>query len=136
MIKKVGGVYSLRLTTSDRKTFTISNQYVQNTGHIEDKSAAYAMFVRVLHMHLKEKSRARFNCKKVFYVRDRNKVLLVFLLFGISYLIDFMGIKLFHPIIHGLALSGIALLLIAVSEKNKGIENSSGKEIPREYLPI
>ena len=136
LIKRPGGVFSLRFTTIENKSFTISNKYVHPSGHIEDKSPAYSMFVRVLHMHLKEKSKARLSCRKVFHIPDWQKLAIILLLFGISYLLDYMGVKLFHPAIHGAALSAIALLIITVSEKNKAFENSSCKEIPREFLPV
>jgi hypothetical protein len=136
LTKRAGGLYSLRFTTIDNKSFTITNKYVHPTGHIEDKSAGYAMFVRVLHMHLKERSKAQITCRKVFHIPDWQKLVIVTLLFGISYLLDFMGVRLFHPAIHGAALSAIALLVITLSEKNKGVENPSVREIPREFLPI
>jgi hypothetical protein len=136
LTRRTGSLFSLRFTTIDNKSFTITNKYVHSTGYIEDKSPAYTMFVRVLHMHLKEKSKAQFTCRKIFHIPDWQKLAIVVLLFGISYLFDFMGVKLFHPAIHGAALSAIAILVITVSEKNKGIENPSIRGIPRDYLPV
>ena len=136
LTKRAGGWFTLRFTTIDNKSFTITNKYIHPTGHAEDKSPAYSMFVRVLHMHLKEKSKAQITCRKEFHVPDWQKLLIVVLLFGISYLLDFMGVRLFHPAIHGAALSAIALLVITLSEKNKAVENSSVREIPRDFLPV
>lgn len=136
LTKRMGSLYTLRFTTIDNKTFTITNKYVHATGHIEDKSAEYSLFVRVLHMHLKEKSKAQISCRKEFHMADWQKLAVVILLFGISYLLDFMGVRLFHPAIHGAALSAIALLLITISEKNKSVENLSVREIPKDYLPF
>lgn len=135
LIKEDKGVYQLQFTTVDKKTFTISNRYIHASGHAEDKSPAYSMFVRILYMHLRAKSKARLTCRTTFHIPDWQKTLIVLLSFGISYLLDFTGTKLFHPAIHGVALSAIALLAIALSEKNKAIENSSSREIPREFLP-
>ena len=135
LTKKTGGLYSLRFTTIDNRSLTVTNKYIQSTGHIEDKSPAYTMFARVLHMHLKEKSKAKISCRKVFYIPDWQKLAIVLLLFGISYLLDLMGLKFFHPAIHGVALSAIALLIIILSEKNKVTKNSTSQEIPSEFLP-
>lgn len=136
LTKRAGDLYTLRFTTIDNKSFTITNKYIHSSGLVEDKSFAYAMFVRVLHMHLKEKSKARITYRKVFRIPDWQKLSIVVLLFGISYVLDFMGVKLFHPAIHGVALSAIALLIITLSEKNKAIENFTSQEIPREFLPV
>lgn len=133
--KRSDGFYSIDLRTIDKSSYTISNRYFDPTGDIEDKSASYAMFVRVLHMHLRQKSEAKIMCMKNAYIPDWQKLLLVGILFGISYLLDFLGFKLFHPAIHGVALSGIALLLVAVSEKNRMVEDYLLGEIPHEFLP-
>jgi hypothetical protein len=135
LTKRSGDFYSLQITTSDKRVFNVSNRYIESSGHSEDKSVAYSMFVRVLHMHLKTKSRAQINCRKVFHIPEWQKILVVLLLFAISYLLDFIGARLFHPAIHGVALSAIALLIITLSEKNRAIENFSSKDIPREFLP-
>lgn len=136
LIKRAGGIYAIHFTTIEKKSFTISNKFVHTGGYVEDKSAGYSMFVRVLHMHLKEKSKAQLSCRRVFHIPDWQKLLVVGLLFGISYLLDFMGVRLFHPAIHSTALSAIALLLIIVSEKNKAYENFACKDIPKEFLPV
>jgi uncharacterized membrane-anchored protein len=135
LIKGVKGLYRLQFITVDKQAFTISNRYIHSTGKAEDKSTGYSMFVRVLYMHLKSKSKARITCRTSFHIPDWQKMLVVLFSFGISYWLDFMGAKLFHPAIHGVALSAIALLIITLSEKNSGAENPSSTEIPKEFLP-
>ena len=61
--------------------------------------------------------------------------MLVALMFGLSFYIDYMGFKLFHPIVHGVALSGIALIGIFIMERNRSFENNLRGEIPAEFLP-
>src|SRR6185436_15847520 len=52
LTRRASGAYSLQFSTVDKRNFTISNRYIHDSGHVEDKSAPYSMFVRVLHMHL------------------------------------------------------------------------------------
>jgi hypothetical protein len=127
--------YTIELRTIDKNFYVISNTYFHSNGEVEDKSASYAMFVRVLHFHLRQKSKAQFKCVRNFRVPDWQKLLLVVVLFGISYVLDYMGYKLFHPAVHGIALSGIALVIVALSERNRGIENSMRGDIPTDFLP-
>jgi hypothetical protein len=133
--KRSDGFFSIDLRTIDKSSYTFSNRYFHTSGDVEDKSASYAMFVRVLHMHLRQKSKAKITCLKNVYIPEWQKLLLVVILFGISYLLDFLGFKLFHPAIHGVALSGIALLIVMISEKNRMIEAYPKGEIPHEFLP-
>jgi hypothetical protein len=135
ILKGSDGFYAIELKTIDKNIYTLSNRYFHPSGEIEDKSASYSLFVRVLHMHLREKSKAQFKCVKNIHVPEWQKLLLVVVLFAICYLLDYLGYKLFHPAVHGIALSGIALLLVTISEKNRSFENFMRGDIPPDFLP-
>jgi hypothetical protein len=134
-ISKGLGVYSVVITTLDDHQYTIGNRFIHDNGSVDDKSNAYALFVRVLHMHLREKSKANFTCVKKFQFPDWQKFLWVPVAFGIAYGFDYLGFSLFHWALQGIALTAIGLLLILVSEKNQAIEKSTSGDIPIEFLP-
>jgi hypothetical protein len=134
-INKESGIYSVTITTIEGSQYVISNRFVHDDGRVEDKSNAYALFVRVLHMHLREKSKAKFTCVKKYHLPDWQKFLWVPLAFGIAFLLDRLGFTLFHWALQGVALAAIGLLLIIISEKNRAVEKSTLGEIPVEFLP-
>lgn len=53
--------FRTRLLPDGGKPIVITNTYYTSSRDVEDRSRAYATFVRVLHFHLKDKSRARFS---------------------------------------------------------------------------
>jgi hypothetical protein len=134
-VNKSAGSFSVTLTTIDNSQHIISNKFINDTGQAEDKSHAYALFVRVLHLHLKQKSKARVTCVKKFHLPEWQKLLWVPLAFAIAFMFDVLGYKLFHWAIQGAALAASGLILIIVSERNRAIEKSTTGEIPIEYLP-
>jgi hypothetical protein len=134
-INKELGVYSVTITTMEDSQYVISNRFVHDDGRVEDKSNAYALFVRVLHMHLRQKSKAKFTCVKKFHLPDWQKFAWLPVAFGIAFLFDRLGFTLFHWTLQGVALAGIGLLLIIISEKNRAIEKTTSGEIPIEFLP-
>jgi hypothetical protein len=134
-INKESGVYSVTITTMEGNQYVISNQFVHDNGRVENKSNAYTLFVRVLHRHLREKSKARFTCVKKYHLPDWQKFLWVPLAFGIAFLLDRLGYTLFHWALQGVALAAIGLLIIIISEKNRAVEKSTSGEIPVEFLP-
>jgi hypothetical protein len=57
----MGRQFRTRLLPDGGKPIVITNTYQTSSKDIEDRSRAYATFVRVLHFHLKDKSKARFS---------------------------------------------------------------------------
>ena len=53
--------FRTRLLPDGGKPIVITNTYQTSAKEVEDRSRAYATFVRVLHFHLKDKSKARFS---------------------------------------------------------------------------
>lgn len=134
-INKEAGAFSVIIKTVEGSQYVVSNLFVENDGRTEDKSNAYALFVRVLHMHLREKSKAKFTCVKRYHLPDWQKYLWVPVAFGFAFLLDQFGFTLFHWAIQGAALAAIGLLLMVLSEKNSAIEKPASRDIPLEFLP-
>jgi hypothetical protein len=135
LIYKGLSLFSIVIITKDRHQYTVSNRFVHDDGRVEDKSNAYALFVRVLHMHLREKSRAHLTCVKTYHLPDWQKYLWVPVAFALAFGFDRLGFSLFHWALQGIALAAIGLLIILVSEKNRSIEKTPEGEIPMEFLP-
>lgn len=59
--KLTGKQFRTRLLPDGGKPLVITNTYQTSSKDVEDRSRAYSTFVRVLHFHLKDKSKARFS---------------------------------------------------------------------------
>ena len=57
--------FRTRLLPDGGKPIVITNTYHTSSKDVEDRSRAYATFVRVLHFHLKDKSKAKFSAVNV-----------------------------------------------------------------------
>jgi len=56
-----GKQFETRLLPVGGKPIIITNTYQTSSRDVEDRSRAYSTFVRVLHFHLKDKSKAKFS---------------------------------------------------------------------------
>lgn len=66
VLKKNGGKrFRTQLLPDGGKRIEITNTYHTTAKNVEDRSRAYSTFVRVLHFHLKDKSKARFSATMV-----------------------------------------------------------------------
>jgi len=59
--RSTGRQFHTKLLPDGGRPIVITNIYQTSSKDVEDRSRAYATFVRVLHYHLKDKSRARFS---------------------------------------------------------------------------
>ena len=59
--KSNGKQFRAKLLPDGGKPIVITNTYRTTSKDVEDRSRAYATFVRVLHFHLKDKSKAKFS---------------------------------------------------------------------------
>jgi hypothetical protein len=60
VLKTSGKLFTTKLMPEGGKPIVITNTYYKSPKEVEDRSRAYSTFVRVLHFHLKDKSRANF----------------------------------------------------------------------------
>ncbi len=58
--KNGGKTFRTQLLPDGGKKIVITNTYHTSVKDVEDRSRAYSTFVRVLHFHLKDKSKAKF----------------------------------------------------------------------------
>jgi len=136
--KSSNDFFFLTLKTFDNTSYTVSNRYCHPTGEVEDKSSGYAMFARILNMHLINKSKAEFKYVKNIHIPGWQKILLLALLFGSSFLLSYFDFSLFYPVLPGVALSlaGLCLLILLLSERKRTVEPFTHGEIPIEFLPV
>ncbi len=59
-LNRAGGTYSVMISDKTGRSFRVSNRYYHGPGHFDDFSPAYVAFIRVLHYHLREEKRVRF----------------------------------------------------------------------------
>ena len=55
-----GKLFQAKLFTEGARPILVTNTYCSSAKDVEDRSRAYSTFVRVLHYHLKDKSKANF----------------------------------------------------------------------------
>jgi hypothetical protein len=135
VVKLSGSCYLLNIKTQSGDSLTITNRYHHADGTIEDKSASYCLFVRVLHMHMRDKSKASFKCVKCHRLLVPQKIMIAAALFAVPFFAAFFGVTWLHLTWTGLLLAGATLVTIAISEKSRTVKNYPPKEIPLEFLP-
>jgi hypothetical protein len=134
-IIKFSSVYLLTIKTSDEKSLTATNLYHHADGKVEDKSTSYGLFVRVLHMHLRDQSKASFKCVKGHRISVQQKIVIAASLFSVPFLAAYFAVPWIHLVVVGLSLAGATLFVIAISERSRMVKNYPPKEIPLEFLP-
>lgn len=134
VVKLSGVYYSVSVKTLDEKSLTVTNRYHHADGKVEDKSTSYGLFVRVLHMLLRDKSKASFKCVKCHRVSVQQKIMLAAALFAVPFFPASFGVPWIHLAWMGLLLAGATLVIIAISERSRMVKNYPPKEIPFEFL--
>jgi hypothetical protein len=140
-------IISVRLTKSGKRFVTIikpadqpevqiSNQYRHSNNLAEDRSPQYVTFVRVLHVHLKEKSMAYYVCGN-----NLQNILLascasVIVAFGLSYVFDNVQLNPFNNNVTALILSLLSISLIAILNWGHFPNVYKAENIPLQFLPI
>jgi hypothetical protein len=117
------------------QSYVISNKLYNPDKKREDQSRAYSTFVRVLHFHLKDKSKAIFTSGNQPGKTAVQVVFSLILSFAISFATEFMGISLVNPFIQAamiMAMMGIIILALNIGRWPK---HYSPTEIPLELLP-
>lgn len=127
--------FRVSLRPDGEKPVIITNQYFQSAGTAEDRSRAYATFVRVLHFHLKDKSKATFTSgSRTFRIGYQIAVIAV-VSFVVSFLADFYGFRLVDPIVQGIVLSILLGIVFITSGFTAWPRTYHPSEIPMEFLP-
>lgn len=129
--KQSGNNCAITIITNNSRSYTIFNRNESADGLVHDNSTGYSMFVRVLHHHLRTKSKVKFTCKRYFHISLWQKILVAVLLLGVSY---FFGNPASHLLLFALSLSILPLMLIL--EKIPFVNEYKPDEIPLDFFPV
>jgi hypothetical protein len=128
-------VYKTHLFSEDNKTLVISNRIYNSHKNDEDQSRAYATFVRVLHFHLKDKSKAEFATGVRSTVIGATIAIAMLLSFSLSFVLSYMGIRPIDPFLGGLILAAFSGAAILASHASHWPRQYLPTDIPLDFLP-
>jgi hypothetical protein len=127
--------FQTTLYTLEGESLVITSCFFNEQGVAEDHARAYATWVRVLHFHLKDKSKAVFFAGVRFSKLGLAMLMAVALSFAISVVASYQGIGLGNPWVEGAVLAALAAAVIAVANKHQWPRSYEPTAIPLEYLP-
>lgn len=136
VLNKGGGkVFRTQLRPEGGRPIVITNTYYTSEKTVEDRSRAYATFVRVLHFHLKDKSKATFmsgNRLGALWLTFCTATALAFL---ISSTIGYLGFGFINPLVDGAMLAVLFDGIIAATMLGRFPKHYVPGDIPLEFLP-
>lgn len=126
--------FKTMLITEGGRILTITNKSYSEGRVYQDQSRPYTTFVRILHFHLKDKSRA------VFTSGSKNKLwmsalLSVLIAFVISFTVEYFGLGLVNPYVQAAVLAAMAGIVILALNMGKWPRHYNPADIPLEFLP-
>jgi hypothetical protein len=128
-------VYRVYLVADGHKPVVIPSQSLDDGNKIMDQSAGYALFVRVLHHHLKEKSHAAFtsggNIDRVW----QGALISGVLSFLISIIAGYFGYDIMNAYIQALIFAFLAAIMIVAFGVKKLPRHYNPGDIPLRFLP-
>ena len=128
-------VFKIYLSADGHQPIVISSQSFEGNGMKIDQSAGYAMFVRVLHHYLKDKSQAAFtsggNTARIWQLA----VVSALFSFWISIAADYLVSSLMNPYIQALIFAALTATIIIVSNFKKLPKSYHPGDIPIQFLP-
>ena len=128
-------VYTLYIFPDDHKPIVITSRCCDENGALIDQSASYSLFVRVLHHHLKEKSRAVFTAGNSPDRIWQWSGISAFVSFIISITASYGGFSLVNPYMLALILTSLMVATIFLLSANKLPKTYKPTEIPLQFLP-
>lgn len=128
-------VFKMIIRYSDNKLLVVSNYYVQDNGEAKDCSRMYSTFVRVLHYHLKDKSKAMYKAGGSRQQLRRWCIALVTLSFIVCFVADYVGFNFFNPYFEATVLSAVLLLILGLVYVRQLPKDYSATNIPLTLLP-
>jgi hypothetical protein len=128
-------IYRVYLLADGHKPLVIRSQSFDETGKQVDQSSGYALFVRVLHHHLKEKSSAVFtsggNIDRVW----QGALVSGVFSFLISIVAGYFGYDLMNAYIQALIFAVLAAIMIVAFGVKKLPRHYKPGDIPLRFLP-
>jgi hypothetical protein len=128
-------MYKMTLQLEDHKSLIITNRYVVKGNHIEDQSRLYSTFVRVLHFHLKDKSKAVYSSGCNMDSVWKWGIAAVVFSFAISFATEFMGFKIMDAYLEATILTGVFALVIFLFHAGQLPKAYTSTDIPLNLLP-
>jgi hypothetical protein len=127
--------FKIYLYPDDQKPLEVTNFYYLSSREVEDRSRQYGVFVRVLHLHLKDKSAAVFSAGL-----SLNRLIAWGVIATALALLIFLSIYYFRPDIQNLPTLGVILAAtivvgMVVLSKNAVPKYYRPTDIPLEFLP-
>jgi hypothetical protein len=134
MDKSLDHVYHVYLQADGYRPIEITSKGI-SADSSEDKSREYALFVRVLHHHLKEKSQAAFRSGGNFTHFWQWVAAIAVLSLVVSMSAEYAGISLMNAYIQALIIASFTIIVLFVLKGNKLPKAYSPTNIPLQYLP-
>jgi hypothetical protein len=135
LCKVSSSVYKMILHEEDHKPLIITNRYVVKNNHIEDQSRLYATFVRVLHFHLKDKSKAEYSSGCNMETVWRWGIAAVFFSFALSFAAEFLGFRIMDAYLEATILTSVFAIAIFLFHAGRLPRAYTSTEIPLDLLP-
>lgn len=130
------GLYQVFLSIDDQPELMISNRFYFSNGTFEDRSRTYATFVRVLHFHLKEKSKSKFQAG---WGRARIQLTVGFALLAavnVALMLAWFDISLLPGLWQPIAIVLLAIGAAYVRIQPRLPRQYAPPEIPFQFLPV
>lgn len=132
--RSIDHTYKLYLYPDGHETIVINSQSI-GPGITDDNGREYAMFVRVLHHHLKEKSQAVFTSGGNFSRIWQWAVAVAAISLVISLGAEYGGFSLMNAYAQALILTTLTIVMLFAFRVNKLPKSYSPTNIPLQYLP-
>ncbi|HEY5823608.1 MAG TPA: hypothetical protein VIT44_04540 [Cyclobacteriaceae bacterium] len=135
LIRESDKKFKTLLELDNGHTYTIANYSYTPDKKTEDLSRAYTTFIRVLHFHLKDKSKAVFTSGNPQRKTWNRVTLSIIISFLISFTAEFFGVSLVNPIIQAIVLIVMMGIVILAVNMGRWPKHYHPTDIPLEFLP-
>ncbi len=133
--RSIGKSFRVHLYPDDRRPVVIPSQSFSENGKTVDQSREYSMLVRVLHHHLKDKSKASFSCggnsDKIWQWVGISAIIS----FVLSIIAEYLGVGLINPYVQALILAVLSAIIVIVFNARNLPKTYEPTEIPLQFLP-
>jgi len=135
ILKISARTYKMSISARDHKPIVINSLSYDTNGKEVDQSREYALLVRVLHHHLKDKSSSVFSCggnrEKIWFLA----LISVILSFTLSAAADYFGFRIMNPYAEACILSLFAIAVAMGLNAGNMPKTYEPSEIPLQFLP-
>ena len=117
------------------RPIVITNLYHTDEVTIEDRSRAYSTFIRVMHYHLKDKSKANYASGSDVSKIWTQVIAAATISFVLSFVGELVGFRFMNPFVQGAILSLVLGSLIFAWRAGHWPKTYKPTEIPMRFLP-